>query len=163
MKKEVFNIGNNTNVKLEVSSLKIGNNVMIYNESFVVLKNITGVSLGKEPPKAYPGKVFIAAFIGVLLVFSFKWFNVLVGLVTLTVCAIIIYSIYEYNLKLLEYIMLHLNSGKILFLKSPNHQFSIRVMDTIINCINSNEEFKIDFNSCTIHSIQNFENNFEME
>lgn len=34
MGKEVFNINNSLNEKLEVGSLKIGNNVIIYNESF---------------------------------------------------------------------------------------------------------------------------------
>ena len=48
MGKEVFNISNSLNEKLEVGSLKIGNNVIIYNESFITIKNIAGVSWAKE-------------------------------------------------------------------------------------------------------------------
>ena len=36
MEKEVFNINDNTTERLEVGSLKIGKNVIIYNESFIV-------------------------------------------------------------------------------------------------------------------------------
>lgn len=163
MEKEVFNINDNTTERLEVGSLKIGKNVIIYNESFIVIKNITGVSLGKEPPKKYSKWLFIISIIGFSALFTKQTFLILLGILAMSVCGVIIYLIYTYNHVLQEYIMIHLNSGKTLFLKSSNHVFSLNVMDTIINCINTGEGCDINFKNCTIHNLQNGEVNILKE
>lgn len=159
MKKEVFNIGNNENEKLEIGSLKIGKNVMIYDESFVVLKNIARVSLGQEPPKTYSKWLFILPIISFFALFSKQTSLILAGIAIIAICAAIIFLIYSYNSMLAEYIMVHLNSGKTLLLKSSGHDFSLQVVDTIINCINTGEGCNINFKDCTIHNLQNGEVN----
>lgn len=161
MKKEVFNIGNNQNEKLETDFFRIAKNVMIYGkgEAFIVLKNISGVSLGKEPSKPYSKWLFIVPIIGLLFLLERHLIFILAGLLMIGICGVIIYSIYENNLVPTEYIMVHLNSGKTIFFKCTDHDFSVRVMDTIINCINADKSYDIDFNSCTIQNVQNIENN----
>lgn len=160
MGKEVFNINNSLNEKLEVGSLKIGNNVIIYNESFITIKNIAGVSWGKEPPKRYPKWLFVIPIIGLWALFSGM---TVVGIAAIAISGLFIYLIYAYNGALGEYIMIHLNSGKTLLLNSSNHEFSLRVMDTIINCINTGESYNINFNSCSIQNLQNGEVNIMKE
>lgn len=159
MGKKVFNLNNNLNEKLDVGSLKIGNNVIIYNESFITINNIASVSLGKEPPKRYQKWLFVVPIIGFWIAYSDSVFTLLMGLIAIAILGTFIYLIYDYNKNLQEYIIIHLNSGKTLFLNSSNHEFSLRVMDTIINCINTGESYNINFNSCSIQNLQNGEVN----
>lgn len=63
------------------------------------------------------------------------------------------------NQKLGEYLILNLNSGRDIYLYGNNHNFTIEIMDVIINCMNSGKEYRINMENCQIEACQLGEHN----
>ncbi len=159
MKEPKINIGNNQNEKIVTKMLKIGQNVFIYNESIVPLNNISRISIANAPKEPYHLLQFVIVLAG-LLCFGLKnIIMILVGLALIGLGAWSIYKTYENNLERGEYLVLSLNSGEKIFLHSSNHDFTVEVMDVIINCINSGKEYKVNMENCNIEACHFTENN----
>lgn len=154
MQERKINISNNQSEKIETKELKIHKNVFIYNETVIPLSNISRISVAVAPKRSYSPWTFIAALIGFMLLFSETGTGVLIGLLFIGGASLIIYTTYQENKDLHEYLVLNLNSGKDIYLYSKNHQFTIRVMDVIINCLNSGNEYKINMENCHIEACQ---------
>lgn len=82
-----------------------------------------------------------------------------VGLPLIVIAVWLLYKIYQYNQELGEYLKLNLNSGQNIYLYSDNHDFTIEVMDVIINCINSGAGYAINMENCKIEAMQMGESN----
>ena len=67
-----------------------------------------------------------------------------VGLPLIVIAVWLLYKIYQHNQGLGEYLKLNLNSGQDIYLYSSNHDFTIEVMDVIINCINSGAGYAVN-------------------
>lgn len=152
------NIGNNQQEKIITKQLKISQNIFIYNETVIPLKNISKVSVAPIAKQPYQLYQFIMIFIGVCVLFLKSTFWILIGLALVALGVWLIYRTIEYNNDRGEYLILSLNSGEKIYFHSTNHDFSIRVMDVIVNCINADIQQEVsvvnvvNMDSCTIET-----------
>lgn len=163
MKEPKINIGNNQSEKIITKELKIAQNVFIYNDSIIPLNNISRISVAnavKEPYQLFP---FLLVFAGLLCLFAGNVIVFFIGLSMIALGALSIYKTYKNNQDLGEYLILSLNSGEKIYLYSRNHDFTIAVMDVIINCINSGKEYKVNMENCNIEACHFNENNIMAE
>lgn len=154
MKEYKVNIGNSQKEKIITKQLKINQNVFIYEETVIPLSNISRVSVAKAPKEPYKLSHIMMIFFGIILLFTEMAALILVGLVIMILGAFLIYATYLKNKDLGEYLVLNLNSGRDIYLYSKMHEFTIEVMDVIINCINSGKGYKINMENCQIESCQ---------
>lgn len=153
-----INIGNSKEEKIVTKELKIGQNVFIYNESVIPLCNISRISIVDEEEEAYDKKWVIVIIIGIVL--TCTGVGAVIGLPFIVIAAWMLYRTYQHNQGLGEYLKLNLNSGQNVYLHSDDHNFTIEIMDIIINCINSNEGYKINMEKCKIKALQLGEGNY---
>lgn len=159
MGEQRINIGNSQKEKIVTKELKISKNVFIYNESVIPLCNISRISVADEAKESYQIWTFVMAFIGILCLFTGSIIGVLIGLALIALGGLAIYKTYSNNQKLGEYLILNLNSGRDIYLYSNNHYFTVEIMDVIINCINSGNEYRINMENCQIEACQFGEHN----
>ncbi len=152
-----INIGNSQKEKIVTKELKINQNVFIYNESVIPLCNISRASIAIEDEKPYNKNLFIMIIIGIAL--TCTGVGAVVGLLLIVVAAWFLYKTYQYNQELGEYLKLSLNSGEDIYLYSSDHDFTIEIMDIIINCINSGGGYSVNMANCDIKALQLGENN----
>lgn len=157
-KKTKVNIGNNQQEKIITKELKISQNIFIYNETMIPLQNISKAVVADAPKQPYQLYQFIMIFIGVCLLFLKSALWMIVGLALIVLGVWLIYKTIQYNDDRGEYIILSLNSGEKIYLHSTNHDFSIRIMDVIANCINSDSQQEanvvnvINMDGCSIET-----------
>ncbi len=159
MAKTRFNIGNSQKEKIETQQLKIANNVLIYNQSFVPLQNICYVGSLEVPKEAYSRRAIGLGVLGILLLFLKEAFPVLVGLGLIIYCIYSVYNTYSKNKDGKEYLVIKLNSGNDMLFLFDNHDFLIEVMDVIINCMDKDIEYSIDMSNSSIETC-NFNEKF---
>ncbi|MBO5486244.1 MAG: hypothetical protein J5988_04850 [Eubacterium sp.] len=159
MKEPKINIGNSQKEKIITKELKITKNVFIYNETMIQLCNISRVSVADAVKDSYPLGYIAMLFIGFIMLFTKMFILILAGLVLMGLSLWLIYRIYRKNQNLGEYLVLNLNSGRDIYLYSNNHNFTIEVMDVIINCINSGKEYRVNMENCHIEACQFGEDN----
>lgn len=152
-----INIGNSQEEKIVTRELKVNQNVFIYNESVIPLCNISRISVVSEAEKPYDRNLFIMIVVGIVL--TCTGIGAVVGLPLIVIAVWLLYKIYQYNQELGEYLKLNLNSGQNIYLYSDNHDFTIEVMDVIINCINSGAGYAINMENCKIEAMQMGESN----
>ncbi len=110
-----------------------------------------------EAKKPYDKNLFIMIVIGIAL--SCTGIGAVVGLPLIVIAVWLLYKIYQHNQGLGEYLKLNLNSGQDIYLYSSNHDFTIEVMDVIINCINSGAGYAVNMENCKIEAMQMGEGN----
>lgn len=152
-----INIGNSQEEKIVTRELKVNQNVFIYNESVIPLCNISRISVVSEAEKPYDRNLFIMIVVGIVL--TCTGIGAVVGLPLIVIAVWLLYKIYQYNQELGEYLKLNLNSGQNIYLYSDNHDFTIEVMDVIINCINSGAGYAVNMENCKIEAMQMGESN----
>lgn len=152
-----INIGNSQKERIVTKELKINQNVFIYNESVIPLCNISRVSVASEEKKPYDKNLVIMIGVGILL--TFTGIGAVIGLPLIAIAVWLLYKTYRYNQEPGEYLKLNLNSGQNIYLYSGNHDFTIEVMDVIINCINSGIGYMVNMENCTIEAVQVGESN----
>lgn len=152
-----INIGNSQEEKIVTRELKVNQNVFIYNETVIPLCNISRISVVNEAKKPYDRNVFIMIVIGIAL--SLTGIGAVVGLPLIAIAVWLLYKTYQHNQGLGEYLKLNLNSGQNIYLYSSNHDFTIEVMDVIINCINSGAGYAVNMENCKIEAMQMGEGN----
>lgn len=153
MGKEFTNLGNTQNEKIITKELKIAENVFIYNETMIQLCNISRISLTKAPKQPYRLIHIILLIVGILLLFQGEGF-LFAGLLLGAIGAIFLLNTYSENQDTGEYIVLDLNCGRGIFLYCKSHDFAIALVDTMINCINSKKEYRINMENCKIEACQ---------
>lgn len=153
-----INIGQNQNERIITKELKINKNVFVYNETVIQLCNISGISVTDEAKEKYQLSMFVAIFIGLGLLTFDNVMMVLIGLGLIALGGWTIYRTYEINHQLGEYLVLNLNSGRNIYLYSNNHDFTIEVVNVIIDCINSGKEYRVNMENCIIETCQFIEN-----
>lgn len=131
--------------------------MFIYNESVIPLCNISRISVVSEAEKPYDRNLFIMIVVGIVL--TCTGIGAVVGLPLIVIAVWLLYKIYQYNQELGEYLKLNLNSGQNIYLYSDNHDFTIEVMDVIINCINSGAGYAVNMENCKIEAMQMGESN----
>lgn len=151
-----INIGNHQKEEIRTKELKIGQNMLIYNETAIPLSNISRLSVAKAAREKYNPVYFIMMLCGIICLFrKTTGLQVLVGLVLVGLGAWLVYRVFDINNNQeREFLVLNLNSGQNLYLYSRNHAFTIEIIDVIINCINSHNEYRIDMHAETIESCQ---------
>lgn len=154
MNETKVNIGNGQKEKIITKELKISKNIFIYNESAICLNNISRISIENAPKEPYSRFIILTIIISLFLLSIEKVFFVLVGILGLLFSLFQLYTTYKKNQDLGEYLVLNLNSGRDIYLYSKNHVFTIEVIDVIINCINSEKEYKINMENCQIEACQ---------
>lgn len=147
-----INIGNNQQEKIITKELKIDQNVFIYNETMIALPNISRIRTADAPKQPYPLYAFGMILFGLCCLVTKNAILILIGLAVAVFAVWIIYRIKQANEERGEYLVLSLNSGETIYLHCANHDFSIEIMDVIINCINSNNGYKVNMENCTIES-----------
>ena len=152
-----INIGNSQEEKIITRQLKINQNVFIYNESIIPLCNISRVSVVCEDEKAYDKNFFIMIVAGIVL--TITGIGAIIGLPLIGIGLWSLYKIYQYNQELGEFLKLNLNSGQNIFLYSKDHDFTIKIMDVIINCLNSGTGYSVNMENCQIEAMQLGEEN----
>lgn len=157
MSEAKINIGNSQREKIITKELKITKNVFIYNNSFIPLTNISRVGMLKAPKDSYSIMMIVLILIGAIMIFSPLF---LIGMILLGVGIYSTYSTYKNNQDLGEYLVLSLNSGRDVYLYSKDHEFTVEVMDVMINCLNSGGEYKINMENCQIEACQFGEGNY---
>ncbi len=152
-----INIGNSQEEKIVTRELKVNQNVFIYNETVIPLCNISRISVVNEAEKPYDKSFFIMILIGIVL--TCTGIGAVVGLPLIAIATWFLYKTYKHNQGLGEYLKLNLNSGQDIYLYSSNHDFTIEVMDVIINCINSGAGYAVNMENCKIEAMQMGEGN----
>lgn len=163
MESAKINIGNNQNERIITKELKINKNVFIYNETVIQLCNISRISVADEAKEKYQLSTFVMILIGLGLLTAESTVAILIGLALTAVGGWLIYRTYKINNELGEYLVLNLNSGRNIYLHSNSHDFTIEVMDVIINCINSGKEYRVNMENCQIETCQFMENHMMKE
>ena len=123
----------------------------------IPLCNISRISVVSEAEKPYDRNLFIMIVVGIVL--TCTGIGAVVGLPLIVIAVWLLYKIYQYNQELGEYLKLNLNSGQNIYLYSDNHDFTIEVMDVIINCINSGAGYAVNMENCKIEAMQMGESN----
>lgn len=155
-----FNIGNSESKRIITRELKISQNVFIYDENVIQISNIAKMSIADAMAESYQMAHFIMVFVGVICLLTLNWILILIGLAVGALGAWLIYKTYQRNQELGEYLILSLNSGEKISLYSKDHDFTIEIMDVIINCINSSKEYQVvNMDNCKIEACQFGENN----
>lgn len=150
--KSIFNFGNNEDEKIVTDTLKIGENVLIYGESFIPLSNISHVTSANEMKKQYPAFLWALIVIGIVLFFTKNVMGFLCGVVLIIVGVAFIYQIYKQNSERGYYLVISLNSGRNIFLLIKTKEFLDKIKDVIINCINNRTQSYTSFElkNCSI-------------
>lgn len=159
MKEPKINIGNSQKERIVTKELKINGNVFIYNETIIPLNNISRICIADAPKEQYPILAMVLLAVGVLCFLSKSLLGVIIGLAIGGVGAWFIYSTYKRNQEIGEFLVLNLNSGRDIYLYSKDHEFTVQIMDVIINCINAGKEYKINMQNCHIEACQFGEKN----
>lgn len=152
-----INIGDSQEERIVTKELKINQNVFIYNETVIPLCNISRISVESEAEEPYNKNLYIMIAIGIVL--TCTGIGAVVGLPLIAIAVWLLLRTYQYNQKLGEFLKLNLNSGQNIYLYSDNHDFTIEVMDVIINCINSGAGYAVNMENCKIEAMQMGESN----
>lgn len=163
MKEPKINIGNSQSEKIITKELKITQNVFIYNQSMIPLSNISRIGVADAAKEPYQAFAFIIILVGLLILCTKNLIAILVGLIMIAIGGWSIYKTYKSNQELGEYLILSLNSGEKIYLYSKDHDFTIEIMDVIINCINSGQEYRVNMENCHIEACQFGDNNMMIE
>ena len=153
MGEQKINIGNSQKDKIVTKEIKVAKNVFIYNNSFIPLQNISQISVIKEQKKPYSMNQIIAICVGFIFLFLGDMLSV-IGIVVIACAVYLLYMTYRYNMEIGEYLKIEMNSGKNIYFYNKNHKFLIEIMDVIINCINTKNEYLISMDTYNIKSCQ---------
>lgn len=158
MNEPKINIGNSQKEKIETQQIKIAKNVFIYNNTFIPLHSISQVSVIKEKEKPYSSNQLIAVVVGIIFLF---WGNIatVIGFAIIVAAIYMLYTTYRYNKEIGEYLKIEMNSGKNIYFYNKNHTFLVEIMDVMINCINTHNEYLVSMDTYNIKSCQFGNNN----
>ena len=132
---------------------EINENVIRYDQTIIQLSNVARCEVGKMPKEPYPIWAIVLGIVGILLLFTrpFKFIAVCLILVS---CAILGF-IYWKNQELVRYLILELNSGKMLLFTCYNTSFLEDAQKAVIDCFNDRgTAYTINFRNCTINDSQ---------
>lgn len=147
----------NKEVKLQTSEITIYKNALLYEDAVVQLSNISQIKIGPMPRKSYQAWAIVGAIIGALIFLTSISENfklALIGLVIAGFCAYMLYSVYDANRSLGEYLMLSLNCGTDLLFYCDNPKFLRDIRDVMMECFNEKEIYKINFKNNKINYIE---------
>lgn len=151
----------NTNV-IDTGEFKIKDNILSFKNSFILIHNISHISVSPVDKYPYPISSIVLGILGLLSASIPFTLTRIVGLILIALCAYIIYKIIEKNKDLGEYLQINLNSGKILWFVCKDKEFLIKIIDVLKNCINSkSSNVQIDLQN-SIVTIGN-ENNIQVD
>lgn len=154
MKEQKINIGNSQKEKIITRELKINKNVFIYNETVIPLCNISRISVAGAVKEPYQLIHLIMIFVGLVFLFTKSIVPLLIGMVLIGLGGWLLYRTYQANQNLGEFLVLNLNSGKDIYLYSTDHDFTVEIMDVIINCMNLGKEYIVNMANCKIEACQ---------
>lgn len=161
-----INISGSEEEKIFTNQLIVAKNVLIYEQSFIPLYNISAVSVVDEPKESYHIWAMVMCVIGIVIgIIAFVlsandginlkiaiW--LMAGVILITIAIFDFCATNDKNEQAGEYMVLILNSGRSVFFYSRDHEFIMEVMDVIINCINKGDECIINLERCNIRECQ---------
>lgn len=155
-----INISGSEEEKICTDELIISQNVLIYEESFVPLYNISMVSVVEEPREEHHIWACMMVVIGIIAGFVIiarfsEWaIGLVIAFILISIGLFDIGMTNQKNAEAGEYLVINLNSGRNILFYSHNHKFILEVMDVIINCINNGDECIINLENCNIEACQ---------
>ncbi|MCM1542259.1 MAG: DUF6232 family protein [Blautia sp.] len=155
----IVNIGNSQREEFYTMELKIAKNVFIFNETVIPLCNISRINIVEGAKTPYSIIHFVMILIGIVALFSGEPYGAAIGITLVFLGGWLVYRVYEANQRKEEFLVLGLNSGRDVYLRSNDHEFTIEVMDVIINCLNSGKEYTVNMAHCKIEKCQFGEGN----
>ncbi len=133
--------------------MELGDNVIKYKNSVIQMSNISYYSIDPMPKKPYPLWAFGGIGAGALTMLTNNEMITMVGIIFLLICTLYLYTIYADNSALGQYLLLHLNCGKIVLFSSKDEKFLSDAEDAITECFkNGNIKYNINFKDCKISS-----------
>lgn len=123
-KKEIFREAN----------ISINDNVLVHKNMVVQLSSISLVEVAPMPKEKYPPIAIIGMLVGV----AFLKANVVLAIIIMIGFAFWLYKIYEINASLGKYLILELNSGRLLLFSCNDVLFLNRVVEVIKECFSGN-------------------------
>lgn len=136
--------------------LEIKENVLTYDQEAIQLSNVSQIRIDTEPPQDYPIRYILGICFGLFFAITFRkvhFVMIAAGVVVFVLCALL-YSIYEKNQNLEKYLIIELNSGRmILFSAEGSGSFLDSAMSAMIECFNDHgKHMRINFHDCQIEN-----------
>ncbi len=129
------------------ANILIDDNILEYNNLIVQLSNISQVEVAPIPKEKYPPLAIAGILAGLYLLIV----NVALGLVFIGACAFWLYKIYEKNESLGKYLILELNSGRLLLFSCNDVYFLNEVVELMKGCFRGNNgKWFVNFGNCQI-------------
>lgn len=147
----------NKEVKLQTSEITIYENALLYEDAVIQLSNISQIKIGPMPRKSYQAWAIVGAIVGAVIFLTSISENfklALIGLIVAGFCAYMLYSVYDTNRNLGEYLMLSLNCGTDLLFSCDNPKFLRDIRDVMMECFNKKGIYKINFKNNKINYIK---------
>lgn len=117
---------------LEGAEITINKNVLSYEDTIVQLSCISKVTIAPIPKEKYPTWAIIGFLLGLL---AFKMM-VIFATIVLGVCGCFLYMVYQKNEENGKYLILELNSGKLIFFSSTDETFLKKALEVLKECFN---------------------------
>ena len=136
---------------IDTRELKIKENTMIYDQSVIQLSNISRMAVSMKDKEKIPAWAFACVAIGVVS-FSYQF---MIGFILTLIGGLYIGNILVKNSDRQYFLMIELNSGRIIYFEGTDIHFMKRIVEVIILCINNtNKSYIIDLQNAKIEKAQ---------
>ncbi|MBQ9885662.1 MAG: hypothetical protein IJM37_02195 [Lachnospiraceae bacterium] len=137
------------NEEVESRELSVDKNVMYYGTSFIMIKNISSISIKKRPIN---NTWILALIIGLLSLVCIQYKPSILGGIA-TLCLVYATYILIGNFDRKKDLNISLNSGVSLLFPCENKEFMDNVLKRLLESVNNeknNSKYTINFEQCTI-------------
>lgn len=139
------------------SSLKIKENILSYNKSFIQLSNISEAYVEKEEKSSYSLLGLLGLVVGIVFSMDvdFPW----IGLGILFLSIIRLLPTFIRNRKKKYILVIATNSSRKIAFRCKQEEFLLEVLELIKNAVDSKANYEINLEQCTISNSQIGNNN----
>lgn len=131
-------------------NVEILDNVMEYGKEALQISNITQIRISKEPPRPYSIIAILCSIVCFFGIFAYENIRALffVGFI---IAALMVYSVFKYNKNLKTYLIVEMNSGRIILFSAKSELFLETAKNALLKCFNQrNLQMSINFSDCTV-------------
>lgn len=136
--------------------LEVDKNVLKYKDEAIQLSNISQIRIDMEPKQEYPLRYIVGLLFSLFCMITFRrsMWVALIFFCVAGIFAVLLYRINQYNLNLSKYLIIELNSGRLVLFKSDQDSlFLNKAMNVMIECFNDHGKHTIiNFADCKIEN-----------